>query len=40
MNALYKDRWIECTAEEALILGTGHGILPFITPDDPDAVVA
>jgi hypothetical protein len=22
----------------ALILDTGHAILPFITPDDPDAV--
>ena len=98
MNALYKDRWIECTADavlvhwyyfpwgtkrvpyssilevrrvpigtftgrgriwgsttlqywasldpsrpgkkKALILDTGHGILPFITPDDPDAVAA
>jgi len=98
MNALYKDRWIECTADavlihgyyfpwgakrvpcssilevrrvpigtftgrgriwgstalqhwasrdasppdqkNALILDTGHGILPFITPDDPDAVAA
>ena len=98
MNALYKDRWIECTADavlihgyyfpwgtkrvpydsirevrrvpvgtftgrgriwgsttlkywasldpsrpgkkKALILDTGHRILPFITPDDPDAVAA
>jgi hypothetical protein len=98
MNALYKDRWIECTADavlihgyyfpwgtkrvpyssilqvrrvpigtltgrgriwgsttlhywasldpgrpakkKALILDTGHRILPFITPDDPDAVTA
>jgi hypothetical protein len=98
MTALYKDRWIECTAdavlirgyyfpwgtkrvpyssilkvrrvpvgtftgggriwgsttlkywasldpgrpgkERALILDTGHGIMPFITPDDPDAVAA
>jgi hypothetical protein len=98
MNALYKDHWIECTADAllirgyyfpwgtkrvpygsirevrrvpigtftgrgrlwgsttlrywasldpgrprkktALILDTGHAILPFITPDDPAAVVA
>ncbi len=98
MSALYKDRWIECTADAvlirgyyfpwgtkrvpynsilevrrvpvgaftggvriwgsttlkywasldpgrpgkkiALVLDTGHGILPFITPDDPDAVAA
>jgi hypothetical protein len=98
MSALYKDRWIECTADAvlirgyyfpwgtkrvpygsirevrrvpigtrtgrariwgsttlrywasldpgrprkktALILDTGHAILPFITPDDPEAVVA
>src|ERR1039457_6604587 len=26
--------------KKALILDTGHGILPFITPDDPDAVAA
>jgi hypothetical protein len=25
---------------EALILDTGASVLPFITPDDPDAVVA
>jgi len=98
MTALYKDRWIECTADAvlirgyyfpwgtkrvpyssirevrrvpigtftgrgriwgsttlqywasldpgrpgkkmALILDTGSGMLPFITPDDPDAVAA
>lgn len=26
--------------EKALILDTGRGMLPFITPDDPDAVAA
>lgn len=98
MNGLYKNRWIECTADavlihgyyfpwgtkhvpydsirevrrvpigaftgrgriwgsttleywanldpsrpgkkKALILDTGHRVLPFITPDDPDAVAA
>jgi hypothetical protein len=96
MSALYKDRWIECTADavlirgyyfpwgtkrvpydslvevrrvpigagrgriwgsttlrywanldpdrpgktEALILDVGHAPLPYITPDDPDAVAA
>ena len=26
--------------KKAPILGTGHGILPFIIPDDPDAFAA
>ena len=26
--------------KKALILDTGHRVLPFITPDDPDAVAA
>lgn len=26
--------------KKALMLGTGHGILPFIIPDDPDGFAA